>query len=92
MHTVWFPHEITPPRAGVYQRDYRDDGGPAILQFCWFDGSNWYAGCNSAEWAADESCPSNVPAPWRGLTLDEFVLRHKDQQREIERRIQDAKP
>lgn len=92
MHTVWFPPDIQPARAGVYQRDYGDDIGPPIIQFCWFDGLNWYAGCDSSEWAVSEVCPSNVPAPWRGLTLDEFCLRHKAIQADLQRRIMDATP
>lgn len=92
MHSEWLPHEVTPVRSGVYQRDYGDDGGPAVLQFCWFDGAKWFAGCDQMDWARDETCPSMVPARWRGLTLEEFVNRHRDASRQMERFILDARP
>lgn len=91
MHTVWFPHAVAPARAGVYQRDYGDPGVPDI-HYCWFDGQNWHAYCDTPDHARSEVIRSLVPAPWRGLTLDEFCMRHKDQQRQLLRRIEDARP
>lgn len=91
MHSEWFPHEVRPVRAGVYQRDYGDPGLPALC-FCRWDGIQWYAQCDYAHYAAAESCLSLVPAPWRGLTLQEFTERHRDASRAMDRLIWDSKP
>lgn len=92
MHTVWFPHDAPPVRPGVYQRDYGDSEVPHDLGYCWFDGANWFAQCETPETAALERVRSLVPAPWRGLTLEEFVERHRDKSRALDRLIQDSKP
>lgn len=91
-HMGWFPPDVVPVRPGVYQRDYGDDGGPAVLQFCYFNGTTWFAQCDTPAHARDEMCPSMVPARWRGLTLEEFVNRHRDASRQMERFILDARP
>ena len=91
MHVGWFPHETPPVRAGVYQRDYGDPGVPDLC-FCWFDGKNWFAQCETTRGAVLERCPSLVPAPWRGLTLEEFTQRHKDASRALDRLIADSRP
>lgn len=91
MHSPWFPSEIVPARHGVYQRDYGDPG-MADLCFCKWDGVHWYAQCEDPEYAAVEQCISLVSARWRGLTLAEFVDRHRDAARVLNRIIQDSKP
>lgn len=92
IHVGWFPPDIEPVRPGAYQRDYGDADGPSVIQFCWWDGSRWFAQCETAEHAKAEQCPSMVPAPWRGLTLEEFTQRHKDASRVLDRLILDSKP
>lgn len=90
MHSDWLPHEVPPVRAGVYQRDYSGYGRE--LEYCWFDGTHWYAGCYTVAVAITEGVRSQVPAPWRGLTLEEFTQRHIDWQRAMLRARLDATP
>lgn len=92
MHSEWFPPEIDPVRPGPYQRDYADPGDPPVLQYCCWDGLNWFAGCDTLQQAVFEMCVSTVPARWRGLTISEFTERHMDLSRALDRRIQDAMP
>lgn len=92
MHTGWFPPEVLPARAGVYQRDYGDPQCGPIICFCYWDGKSWFAQCETAAHAKVESCPSLVPAPWRGLTLSEFVERHRDATRALLRLTLDSHP
>ena len=90
MHTGWFPDDVKPARAGVYQRDYGDPHCERIICYCYWDGQSWFAQCETAAHAKAERCPSLVPAPWRGLTLDEFVERHRDATRALLRHNLDS--
>lgn len=71
--TDWFPPEIKPKYAGVYEVDYADDDGRAV---CYWNGKDWMsvkweglgagflAACNRAKASKDKAWSAHV---WRGL-------------------------
>jgi hypothetical protein len=64
-HTPWFPANVKPVRAGVYE--IQDDGPPAWYRR--WDGKDWYVGDATPKRAAQEAVvlASYLRAPWRGL-------------------------
>ncbi len=62
--TPWFPADVKPVRAGVYE--IQDS---AASWYRRWDGKNWYIGDATPERAAQEAVvlASYLRAPWRGL-------------------------
>ena len=63
--TPWFPANVKPVRAGVYE--VKEDDPPAWYRR--WDGECWYVGDATPERAAQETIvlASWLRAPWRGL-------------------------
>lgn len=62
--TDWFPGDVKPVHAGVYQRKY----GTGSPMYCFWTGYRWMYGALSREDAVKETWDSTQQElPWRGI-------------------------
>ena len=70
--TRWYPGDVKPVRAGVYERSYGDNANPGInVGYAFFDGVDWFLRSRTKEDAiTDKQKSRHKQLPWRGLAQD----------------------